>query len=94
MKITKKESTSPKYNEVDMREPLVADMVQAHRVSGATEGATFEAALMAQICTFDGKQLAMEDVEALSIDDFFLLKDTLFGGALTALAKQLSTSQG
>lgn len=93
MEIVKTESKlKTTYEKVEMREPKVADMIAAQRISGQAEGMKFEAALMAQICTFDGKQLQMEDVEEMSMDDFFLLKDTLFGGALTVLAKQLLDS--
>jgi hypothetical protein len=92
MEIVKQEKNTPVYEKAEMREPTVQDMIAAERASGAKEGAAFEAALIAQCCTFDGKKIVMEDVIKMGMDDFFQLKDCLLGGALTALVKQFLNS--
>jgi hypothetical protein len=95
MKIVKTKTQSPSaFKKVEMREPTVKDMIEAQRTSGAVEGAAYEAALLSQICTFDGKLLPMEDVAKISMDDFFSLKDSMLGGGLTKLVQQFLASAG
>lgn len=93
MEIVKTESKAKiAYEKVEMREPKVADMIAAQRISGQSEGAAYEAALLAQICTFDGKKLQMEDVTELEMEFFFQLKDSMLGGGLTKLVQQFLDS--
>lgn len=76
-KIIKSENTL-KVNEVTMREPLAADILEAQKFSGEGDAAV-SLALMAQICEFDGKKLTIEDLKRLSINDFLDLSTTLAG---------------
>lgn len=69
MKITKKESTVLKFEEVEVREATVGDLVQAERVAGKPEGIAFVAALLSQVATFDGQKLPAEELYKLSASD-------------------------
>ena len=58
MKVTvKKSEDHPKFENIEAREALVEDMLNAQRASGESEGVGFNMALAAEICTFDGKKL-------------------------------------
>ena len=69
MKITKKESTVLKFEEVEVREATVGDLIQAERVAGKPEGVAFVAALLSQVATFDGQKLPAEELYKLSASD-------------------------
>lgn len=69
MKITKKESTVLKFEEVEVREATVGDLIQAERVAGKPEGIAFVAALLSQVATFDGQKLPAEELYKLSASD-------------------------
>lgn len=69
MKITKKQVDYLKFDEVEIREANVGDLVQAERIAGKTEGMTFVVALISQVATFDGKQLPPEELYKLSATD-------------------------
>ena len=69
MKITKKESTVLKFEEVEVREATVGDLIQAERVAGKPEGIAFIAALLSQVATFDGQKLPAEELYKLSAAD-------------------------
>jgi len=72
MKVTKIESGKPqlKVEEVEIRQPLVEDLLKAERIAGKADGLTFMLALLSQVGTFDGKALPPEDLERLSSKDF------------------------
>lgn len=75
MKVTvKKQENSLTFENIEAREALVEDMLNAQRVSGEAEGAAFNAALVAEICTFDGKKLTWEDVQKMRASDFLSLQ--------------------
>lgn len=76
-KIIKSENTL-KINEVTMREPLAADILEAQKFAGEGDAAV-SLALMAQICEFDGKKLTIEDLKKLPVNDFLDLSTTLAG---------------
>ena len=71
MKVTVKKSEGLlKFENVEAREALVEDMLNAQRASGETDGIGFNMALMGEICTFDGKKLTFEDLRKLPATDF------------------------
>ncbi len=75
MKITVKKNENPlSFKEVEAREALVEDMINAHRISGETEGPAFNCALVASICTFDGKKVTAEDLAKMNSGDFLGLQ--------------------
>jgi hypothetical protein len=75
MKVTvKKQEDKLTFENIEAREALVGDMLAAQRISGEGEGPAFNAALMAQICTFDGKQLTFEDLHKMQASDFLSLQ--------------------
>lgn len=69
MKIIKKESDFLKFEEVEVREAAVGDLIQAERVAGKPDGVAFVAALLSQTCIFDGKKLPPEELHRLSATD-------------------------
>lgn len=78
MKVTVKKSASPlKFKTVEAREALVEDMLNAQRASGSAEGIEFNAALVAEICTFDTKKLTVEDLRKMPATDFLELQTEL-----------------
>lgn len=93
MKITVIKSETPEIKEVVIREPLVSNMVESQRVS---EGNRImeSAALIAQICTFDGKQLTTEDVLEIPVSVFMELQTELISKGLIGSAELLSSLLG
>lgn len=77
MKVTKIESGKPslQVKEVEIRQPLVDDLLKAERIAGKAEGLAFMLALLSQVGTFDGKPLPPEELERLSSKDFLTLSD-------------------
>ncbi|NJD38450.1 MAG: phage tail assembly protein [Geobacter sp.] len=77
MKVTKIESVKPslKIEEVEIRQPLVDDLLKAERIAGKADGLAFMLALLSQVGTFDGKALPPEELERLSSKDFLTLSD-------------------
>lgn len=74
MKVTVKKAENPLlFEKVEAREALVQDMMNAQRASGEAEGPAFNAALTAEICTFDGKKLTYEDLAGMRAADFLSL---------------------
>lgn len=69
MKIKKAVSTVLKFEEVEVREATVGDLIQAERVAGKPEGIAFIAALLSQVATFDGQKLPAEELYKLSAAD-------------------------
>lgn len=85
MQITKKKEVFPEYENIEVREPLVEDVIEAQRVSGTASGRGYEAALIAQVATFDGKKLLMEDVIKIPERFFFDILDAVMNGELKKL---------
>lgn len=78
MKITKVETKKPYTPEnVELREPLVEDLIAAERISGKLDGVEFTTALISQIGTFDGANLPPEELRRLSSKDFLALSAEL-----------------
>jgi len=65
------------FEKVEVRTAEVQDIINAQRSTGATEGAAYTTALMAEICTFDGKKLTYEDLRRMSMADFLDLQTEL-----------------
>jgi hypothetical protein len=93
MKIKKKQAESFSYNEVEVREPLVEDLIAAERIAGTDQGMKYALAVLSQIATFDGKSLLPEDLRKLRVRDFFGLARAIEGFGLEELAKELLSSQ-
>lgn len=94
MKIKKKELAGYiSYNEVEIREPLVEDLIAAEMLAGTDQGIKFAMAVLSQIATFDGKRLVLEDLQRLRVRDFFGLARAIEGFGLEELAKELLSSQ-
>jgi hypothetical protein len=92
--IKKKKAESASFNEVEIREPLIEDLIAAERVAGTDQGIKYALAVLSQIATFDGKSLVPEDLKRLSVKDFFGLVKAVGGFGLEELAKELLPSQG
>lgn len=69
MKIKKVESKCLQFEEVEVREATVGDLIQAQRIAGNIEGVEFVAALLSQTATFDGKKLPAEELHKLAAID-------------------------
>lgn len=69
MKIVKKQADQMQFNEVEIREATVGDLIQAERIAGKTDGIAFVAALLSQVATFDGQKLPAEELYKLSATD-------------------------
>ena len=75
MKVTVKPAENPlKFENIEAREALIGDMLNAQRASGESEGVGFNSALAAEICTFDGKKLTFEDLKEMKASDFLSLQ--------------------
>lgn len=90
IKIEKSEKTAT-IKEVVIKEATVQNIIDATRLAGTQEGAGFLAALMAQICTFDGRQLTYEDVTLLPSAFFFELAAALVTSGVLPSEEGLST---
>lgn len=93
MKVKKKETEFLQFELVEIREPLVEDLIYAERVAGTTDGVKFALAVLARIATFDGKQLVPEELTKLRTRDFFALVKHIEAFGLEELAKELLSSQ-
>lgn len=92
MKITIEKSTSKlEIKNVTVREPLVEDFLEAQKYEDQTK---MSMALISQICTFDGKQLTMEELEKLPLSSFLELSTELASTGLLGSAEQLSSLSG
>jgi|GEM_PF-1216095 len=96
MKITKIEGDKKplEIEEVQMRDALVEDLIAAERISGKPQGFHFLLAVIAQVATFDGKQLVYEDLGRLKGKDFLDLSEELGLMDAETLQSGLSTSSG
>ena len=92
MKIKVTKSAANTYKLIEVREPLVEDIIESQKYEGDTQSA---AALIAQICTYDGKQITMEDVQKLPLSLFLDLQAELMSagvlGSKEALSRLLGT---
>ncbi len=79
MKITKVEGNKKplQVTEVEIRESLVEDLINAERISGKTQGFEFLAAVLSQVGTFDGQALPPEELKRLPLKDFLGLASEL-----------------
>ena len=94
MKVTvKKNEKSLKFKDVEAREAVVEDMLNAQRASGEVEGVGFNMAIVAEICTFDGKKLTMEDLRKMPATDFLQLQTELMLGGAMGSEELLSSLQ-
>ncbi len=69
MKIVKKQAYQLQFNEVEIREATVGDLIQAERIAGKADGIVFVAALLSQVATVDGQKLPAEELYKLSATD-------------------------
>lgn len=79
---------SPKkkdFKKVEIREPLMEDVILAERIAGKTEGAEFQLALLAQVGTFDGEKQPPEELRGLSMKDFLSVSTELLGSDIRDL---------
>jgi len=93
MKIKKKETEYLTFKEIELREPLVEDLIYAERIAGTNEGIKFALAVLSRIATFDGKKLVPEELQKLRVKDFFQLSKSIEAFGLEELAKELLSSQ-
>ncbi|MEG1649955.1 MAG: phage tail assembly protein, partial [Rikenellaceae bacterium] len=77
-----------KVSKVVVREPLVDDMFEIEKYGGNIEKAT---AMIALLCTFDGRQLTQEEVRRLPLSDFLDLQNELISRGLMGSAELLSS---
>mgnify|MGYP000870775113 CR=1 FL=1 len=93
MKVTKTEGIKPslKVKEVEIRQPLVDDLLKAERIAGKADGIAFMLALLSQVGTFDGKSLPPEELERLSSKDFLTATGELDLSGAATLQSGLST---
>ncbi|MBI4835926.1 MAG: hypothetical protein HY817_01565 [Candidatus Abawacabacteria bacterium] len=93
MKINIVENTkSMKFENVEIRKPMVDDVTKAERISGQIEGMEFMAALISLTGKFDGKELVPEDVAMMEASDFLELA-IVVGKMLKGLPTVSSISQ-
>lgn len=83
---TKQDHLTPAI--VEVRIPLMEDLLEANKFTNPTE---ISASLVSQICTFDGKSITMEDVMKLPISDFLELTTELSNIGYLGSPKVLST---
>ncbi|MFR5734257.1 MAG: hypothetical protein ACLUER_00610 [Odoribacter splanchnicus] len=80
--------------QVVVNEMTVQNMVDASRLASATDGPAFMAALLSQICVFDGKQLTYEEVTELPAAVFLELSAALVTSGMLPSEELLSTLSG
>lgn len=93
MKVKKKKVETLSFEEVEIREPVVEDLINAERIAGTDQGIKYALAVLSQIATFDGKVLPPEDLRRLRVRDFFELAKAIEVFGLEELAKELLSSQ-
>lgn len=62
-----------RFQEVEIRKPLVSDSITAEMVTGKTEGSEYFLGLIAECCLFDGKKAVYQEIRNMDEDDFFAL---------------------
>lgn len=73
---------------ITVREPLVEDFMEAQKHG---DNMKMTAALVAQICTFDGAQLTVEEVAKLPVSYFLELSGELMSRGFLGSKELLST---
>jgi len=89
-----KEKTKRAIKQVVVNEMTVQNMVDASRLASASDGPAFMAALLSQICVFDGKQLTYEEVTDLPAAVFLELSAALVTSGMLPSEGLLSTLSG
>lgn len=87
MEIKVVKQTGDLYKKIEVREPLVEDIIESKKYEGDVQSS---AALIAQICTFDGKQITMEDVQKLPVSLFLDLQAELISAGFMGSKEVLS----
>jgi hypothetical protein len=82
-----------RFERVEIREPLMQDVILAERVTGKTEGVEFQLALLSQVGTFDGQRLPPEELKGVSMQDFLAISTELLGSDMRALLAALLGQQ-
>jgi hypothetical protein len=79
MKITKVESTQKPFapENVEVRDSLVEDLVNAEQITGKSNGFAFLAAVASAACIFDGQKVPPEEVRRMRTKDFLELSGEL-----------------
>lgn len=91
MEIKTVKNTTAAYRTIEVREPLVEDIIESQKHDGDVKQA---AALISQICTFDGEQLTVEDVQKLPLTLFFELQAALTEAGFLGSSEVLSRLLG
>lgn len=92
MKITtEKQNNRPVIKEVKIKSVTVQHIIDAARLSGSMEGASFLAALLSQICEFDGQAKTYEDMMVLPGSVFLELSAALATSGVLPSEEVLST---
>lgn len=95
MKITvNKSENKVSIKEIRIDEPTVQHIIDAARISGANEGMEFMAALISQICTFDGQAMPYEDLTKLPAKIFLELSGALITSGVLPSEEGPSTLSG
>lgn len=93
MRITVLRGDKSEFNNVEIREPVMQDVINAERITGRTDGVEFQLALLSQCGTFDGRTLPPEDLRGLSMKDFLSISTELLGTDMRDLLKELLGQQ-
>lgn len=86
-----KEKTKHAIKQVVVNEMTVQNMVDASRLVSSSDGPAFMAALLSQICVFDGKQLTYEEITDLPAAVFLELSAALATSGMLPSEGLLST---
>lgn len=89
--VMEESKTTLQFTNVTARKVEAGDMLTAQRISGANEGNAFTLAIIAQVCTFDGKKLTYEDLQHLPFEDFLELQSQLMDLQWMGSPEQLSS---
>lgn len=89
--VIEESNTALKFESVTARKVEAGDLLAAQRVSGQNQGNEFTRAIMAEVCKFDGKKLAYEDLQHLLFEDFLELQSQLMDLAWMGSDEQLSS---
>ena len=79
------------YKSIEIREPRVEDVIEAQKHDSETKSA---AALISQICTFNGQNITMEDVLQLPLSVFLDLQAALMEAGFLGSKEVLSRLLG
>ncbi len=81
-------------NEVEVREAMVKDLIQAERISGKAQAYEFLSGVISQCCKFDGQAQPPEEVQRLGMTDFLELTEALGLNGQAISPDTSSTSSG